>query len=86
MKLVSGNAVTYHESLQYAYDNALEGDVIKVPATVLTEELTFFRPVNVVITGGYKYDYVQRVGMTTLYGSMTIKDGGTVGCGWFTLK
>jgi hypothetical protein len=75
-----------YAGLQEAYDHANSGDVIKVPATVLTEDLTFFRPVNVVITGGYKYDYVQSQGFTTLYGSMTIKGGGTVGCGWFKIK
>ncbi|HTZ18734.1 MAG TPA: right-handed parallel beta-helix repeat-containing protein [Dissulfurispiraceae bacterium] len=87
VKLVrEGATVGSYANLQDAYEHADSGDVIKMPATVLTEDLTFFRPVNVEITGGYKYDYVQSAGMTTLYGSMTIQGGGTVGCGWFTLK
>jgi hypothetical protein len=87
IKVIAGDSsVTSFDSLQSAYENANDGYEIKVPATVLHEDLTFFRPVNVKVTGGYNYEYTQSEGLTTLYGTMTIKGGGTVGCGWFKIK
>lgn len=83
--MVSGAATNYYSSLQTAYDNASDGDTIKVQAVTLTENVNFNRNISVTLEGGYDCDYMTVVGNTGLKGMMTIS-GGTAKVKNFILK
>lgn len=63
-------------SLQNAYNQANNGEVIRVHTATFAEELILNRSVAVTIDGGYTDSrYTVKLGVTTLLGTLTIADG-----------
>jgi hypothetical protein len=66
-------------SIQQAYGQAPEGDVIKALDRTYEETLTADRPVTLTLEGGYAdTNWTTRSGFTTLQGNLVIVDGGLV--------
>ncbi|HDH13515.1 MAG TPA: PKD domain-containing protein [Nitrospirae bacterium] len=65
----------YYDTLQAAYDAAVEGDTIQSQAVVFTEDLNINSNISVTLEGGYNCDYTTITGETTINGNMTINDG-----------
>ena len=69
---------TGYGSLQEAC-NAVSGNTtIAARTRTFTEELTIDKPWLITIKGGYDKDFVNRTGITTLDGKLTIAEGGLV--------
>jgi YD repeat-containing protein len=62
-------------SLQAAYDEAADGAVIKAVAGTLAGNLNANKDKSVTLAGGFQPDYLQKIGSTTLYGSITTTNG-----------
>lgn len=66
-------------SLQEAYSQAPDGDVIKALDRTYEENLTADRPVTLTLEGGYAdTTWTSRSGFTTLQGTLEIVDGGLI--------
>jgi hypothetical protein len=77
-----------YSSLQDAYDDSVEDDVIQSQATIFTNEDLFVDDINnksVTLKGGYDCDYLNITGITTLQGNMTISNG-TLTTEYFSLE
>jgi|GEM_PF-4140684 hypothetical protein len=66
---------TYYTSLQEAYNDASDGDTIKVQALTITEDLDINRDIKINIEGGYSCDFHNITGLTLLNGTIHIYDG-----------
>ena len=64
----------YYVSIQEAYDQAIDGDVVECQSIVLGEELYFDRDISVTIKGGYDCGYSTIEGDTRIK-SMVIGNG-----------
>lgn len=63
-------------SIQTVYDNnAIEADIINVQAVDFIENLTFGRPIQITLAGGYNCPYTANPSDTAIHGSLTITDG-----------
>lgn len=69
---------TVYSTLQDAYNEALDGDVIKVKATSYTEGFTANRSISVTVDGGYDCNFSSKTGTTTLQGNQVNINDGTV--------
>lgn len=65
----------YYSTLQAAYDNASDGDIIQSQAEVLNEDIYFDLNKSVAIEGGYVNNYNIINGSTILNGNMVISNG-----------
>jgi hypothetical protein len=66
-------------SLQEAYSQAPDSDVIKALDRTYEETLTADRPVTITLVGGYAdTTWTERSGFTTLQGELVIVDGGLI--------
>lgn len=65
----------YYNTVQTAYNNSMNGNEIKLWASDFSENLSFNRPVNVSIRGGYNDNFADRPGKTALQGTLTINNG-----------
>ena len=65
----------YFFSLQTAYDNAVNMDLIKSHITTITGDLNINAAKTVTLEGGYECDYTTATGNTYLNGNMNIGDG-----------
>ncbi len=74
---IDGAIPTYYSTLQEAYDNALNGDIIQCKEKVFTEILFIDDADNKYVTfqGGYDDDYSAIVGISSLEGNMFISNG-----------
>lgn len=72
---VTGAATDYYYSIQEAYNNAGDTDLIHYQDTALTEDLVFDRSIRVTIEGGYNCDYTSVTGITRIERDMTIVEG-----------
>jgi len=75
--LSGGLPISSYSKLQDAYNAATDGDTIQAQTMVFTESLTFVANINVLLKGGYNYDFLLNPLMTTVKGVLTI-GGGTV--------
>ena len=75
--LSGGLPISSYSKLQDAYNAATDGDTIQAQTMVFTESLTFVANINVLLKGGYNYDFLLNPLMTTVKGVLTIS-GGTV--------
>jgi PKD repeat protein len=69
---------TYYQSLQFTYDHALTGAVIKAQATILSGDLTLNRGIPVTLKGGYDIVYANQIGMTVIGGKLIVGTGSMV--------
>lgn len=69
------NATNYYQSLQTAYNEALEGDTIQCQAVELTENLDFDQNKSVTVVGGFTSDFAASVGITRVNGAMSVNAG-----------
>ena len=72
---IAGEPPVYYYSLQEAYDNAVEGDIIQTRVAVFTNDVTADRDISVGFDGGYNCDYSGITGTTTFNGTMRINNG-----------
>ncbi len=66
---------TYYSTMQAAYDDANDGDIIRSQDVSLVEGIIFNRNISVILEGGYNCDYTGITGQTRLNGTMTIDNG-----------
>ena len=64
--------LTYN-SLQAAYDDAIDGDTMQSHALTFTENLTISKAVT--FDGGYDCSYASHIGKTILIGNITVSTG-----------
>ncbi len=65
----------YYNSLQAAYDEALNNETIQILAVSLTGDLNINQPISVTLESGYDDIFTAADGITTLVGNMTVSDG-----------
>ncbi len=65
----------YYNSLQTAYDDALNNETIQILAVSLTGDLNINQPISVTLESGYNNIFTVADGITTLEGTMTVSDG-----------
>jgi hypothetical protein len=71
---IYGSPVDY-TSLQSAHNAAITNDVIQAQAAILVENPILDKPTAVTIKGGYDTDFNVVSGITTLQGTLTLKNG-----------
>jgi hypothetical protein len=63
-------------SLQETYNQVNDTDTIRAKAKLFTENLVLDRPISIILNGGYNdTTYTLANGFTSLYGSLTIRNG-----------
>jgi len=62
-------------SLQTAFDAVQDGETMQCQATSFTEDINLNRSVRVTLDGGYDSGFSTHVGVTSIFGSLTISDG-----------
>jgi len=72
---LSGEVETWYSCIQDAYDDASSGDEILILATEYNGDLTFDRPISILLQGGYSQDFSSVAGVTVLNGKLKISDG-----------
>lgn len=70
------NAGSYYQSLQAAYDVAVDATILKIRAMEISEDLNSNQSKTVVLQGGYGVDYLDiSSGESVLNGSLTVTNG-----------
>lgn len=64
-----------YPTLQEALDDASEGSVIEIKALNFTEDLVFWKDINITIIGGYDGSFTSNLWYTTIDGTLTITAG-----------
>jgi PKD repeat protein len=64
-----------YETLQQAYDNAIDGAIIQSRDVTLTGGLNANRDISVSLEGGYNSEFTGKSGKTILNGFITLSDG-----------
>ncbi len=72
---VVGVATDYYSTIQEAYNNAGNTNIIQLQDTLIIESPVLGRSITVNIEGGYNCDYTLVTGKTRVEGNMTINDG-----------
>jgi len=72
---VIGTSSGYYATLQDAYNATSSGDIIRIHAGLLTENISINQDKAVTIEGGYDCDFTTVIGKTSLKGVMTISNG-----------
>jgi len=67
--------IYYSTSIQDAYYNAFEGNIIESQALHFNQDLNFHLPISVTLKGGYNSLYSSNPSYTTVNGTLTISDG-----------
>ena len=77
---ISGTTPRYFDTLQAAYDAAVDGETIQAKAGTFIEDHNVNRNISVTLDGGYNGDFTSNAeGTTTLSGQLrTWPDGGTL--------
>lgn len=76
----NGSTLLYYSSVQAAYDEAVDQDVIESLGLNFIENVVINRPISVTVKGGFSCGYGQQPGNSTIEGSLAISDGtATVG-------
>jgi hypothetical protein len=70
-----GSSNNYYLSLQDAYDDASDGDIIRAVAVTITEDLYLDQDKSVTLEGGYNGDFTSQSGKTTIQGNITVTKG-----------
>jgi len=65
-------------SLQAAYNGADSSAIIRAGAKLFSEDLVLNRPIDITLDGGFDNAYQNKVGFTSLVGSLTIVQGTVV--------
>jgi hypothetical protein len=75
--IINDRTSEYYSSLHEAYydPDTISGDVFKIQAVVLTENLDLDRNISFTFEGGYNCNHSDIIGITTLDGTITISDG-----------
>jgi YD repeat-containing protein len=77
---------TNYSTIQAVYDAASDGATIKVRNRSLTESLNVNRNISVTLDGGYTANFTNKIGTTSLKGTIrTYSGGGTITIKDFTL-
>ena len=74
-------ASKYYGLLQSAYNDAASGAVIQAQGVEFAEALTFAKPMEVRLYGGFDAAFAQGRGITTVQGSLTVRAGRVVVAG-----
>ncbi len=72
---VVGVSTDYYSSIQEAYNNAGNTNIIQLQDTLITESPAFGRSILITIEGGYNCDYSLVTGKTRVEGNLMINDG-----------
>lgn len=72
---VIGTATTYYSTLQEAYDNSGNGEIIQAQAVHFIENLQFDMYKSVTLQGGFDPVFSYVIGNSTLDGSITVSNG-----------
>ena len=72
---ISGAPPVYYQTLQAAYDAAVDNSVIQCRGESTAESLNMNRDIAVTLEGGYNSDFTSQTGNTTLHGSITAGSG-----------
>lgn len=73
--MIMRTAPVYYSTLQDAYDDADDGDIILSQTGIYSGDLNINRNISVTLEGGYNCDYSAQTGKTILNGMITISDG-----------
>ncbi len=78
--LVIGGGVTIgnYSTIQTAYDQCQDQDIIETLATTFVESPNFNSPMTVVLKGGYDAAFGSQGGMTTVQGTVTVSTGALI--------
>lgn len=82
---IAGSVPVYYSSLQAAYDDSNDGDIIEIRSVILSEDLYVHLNKSITITGGYDSAYSGVNGVTILNGNIEISNG-TLIIGHFNLE
>lgn len=72
---ILGADPVYYFSIQDAYDESVNADIIQLQDVIFSEDIQIDRDVSITLQGGYDCTYYSNIGRTTLEGSMTISNG-----------
>jgi hypothetical protein len=75
---IDGASPSYYPTLTAAYAAVADGATLQAHFVTFTEGLLLDRPVTVILQGGYDYTYGSVSGVTTLHGTLTIRDGALI--------
>ena len=79
VRLMTGAGMVSYASLQAAYDAASPGNVIKLLAIDIYEDLDFNRAIDIAIEGGYDPTFNRLPeGATVIHGMVTLTDGAVI--------
>jgi len=67
--------LTVYQNLQDAFNATYTGATIKAFAAKFGENLTLNRNISISLDGGYDGSYTNKLGVTTINGSLTIEQG-----------
>jgi hypothetical protein len=73
-----GGGTNYTDIIQSAYDACVDGYIIQVQATTLSEDVVCDRAVTITIQGGFDEYYTSNNGITTVTGNLILNDGKVV--------
>jgi alkaline phosphatase len=65
----------YFTTLQEAYDEALDGEIIHIQDMVFTEDLDVNRNISIIFLGGYSCDFSSIIGKTVINGNVIVNEG-----------
>jgi len=71
----SGTTLLNYSSLQAAYNDAIDQDVIEALDVNFIEDLDLHRPIDLSIRGGFACGYAQQIGNSSIEGQVRVSDG-----------
>lgn len=72
---IYGAIPVYYTTIQAAYDDAVDDDIIQSHGVTFIEDLALDGNVTVTLDGGYNCDYTAKTGETAITGDMDVTDG-----------
>lgn len=85
--LIARPIPAYFNSIQAAYNAAVDGDVIRSHSVSFPENVIINRNISITLDGGYSLDFVTKAGTTLLKGALTTTiDAGTVNIKEFSIQ
>jgi len=74
---IAGSTPIYYSSLQTAYDDANDGDVIQAKVEIFSEEIYIddLSDKSVILQGGYNNNFSEITGMTSISGNVIVNNG-----------
>jgi hypothetical protein len=72
---VAGTPSAYYLTISDAYSHIGAGGTIEAMEFLFEEDVTLYRPITVILQGGYDNSFFEKSGLTAIKGSLTVKLG-----------